>query len=195
MAVLLRATKGSALTHTELDANFTSQSIGEPKGISGADANEVYIADGAGSGAWVAGAAYGGIRYDEIGTGTTITTPTSYTLINTAGTSEGLKEFTANSLGRLTYTGTPARHIHMVWDTTFKHSAGGGVDVFFQVYKNGAATGAIKPQEATNSGYSAISLHYNGPIVTNDYFEIFVKTGSGSVVIHSDYMFILGVPT
>lgn len=52
MAVTLRATKGSALTHSELDANFTSESIGEPKGVGAAEAGQVHIADGAGSGSW-----------------------------------------------------------------------------------------------------------------------------------------------
>jgi hypothetical protein len=52
MAVTLRATKGSALTHTELDANFTSESIGEPKGAAAASDGQMYIADGAGSGAF-----------------------------------------------------------------------------------------------------------------------------------------------
>ena len=52
MAVTLRATKGSALTHSELDANFTSESIGEPKGVGAASEGQLLIADGAGGSSW-----------------------------------------------------------------------------------------------------------------------------------------------
>ena len=52
MAVTLRATKGSALTHSELDANFTSESVGETKGTAAASAGQIHITDGAGSAAW-----------------------------------------------------------------------------------------------------------------------------------------------
>lgn len=52
MAVTLRSTKGSALTHSELDANFTSESIGEPKGVAAASSGQLLVADGAGGSSW-----------------------------------------------------------------------------------------------------------------------------------------------
>ena len=199
MAVILRATKGSALTHSELDANFTSESIGEPKGAAAASTNEAYLADGAGSGAWETMNPHGGWRYTNIGTGTTFTTPTSYTLMNVVGGSTHLKQFTNNSLGRLTYTGTPQRHAHCVVDLSFKHSTGSGQDCFFAAYKNGSiivdnTNNAEIVRTADSGNYGHVALHFDTLMATNDYIEIFLKVATGSITIHNAYLFAMGMP-
>ena len=170
----------------------------EPKGISRAGSNEMYLADGAGSGTWQHSSPHGGWRYNDIGVGTTFSSPTTYTLMNTVGTSTHLHDFTHNSLGRLTYIGTPERHIHMVCDLSFKHSTGSGQDVFFAIYKNGAIVtppDAEMVQSADSANYDHIALHFDDVISTNEYIEIYLKSASGNVIVHSAYMFILGMPS
>lgn len=166
----------------------------EPKGVSTATNNEVYLADGLGSGVWAHPNPHGGWRYSNIGTGTTFTTPTAYTLMDIVGGTTHLHEFTNNGLGRLTYTGTLDRHCHLVMDTTFKHSTGSGQDVFFEVYKNGAAQSAENVATADSANYQHLALHFDDILSTNDYLEIYIKTVTGNVVIHGAYMFVMGMP-
>ena len=61
MAITLRATKGSSLTHSELDGNFTDLD-GRTTTMEGGAASigDIYVADGAGGGA------YGGTSYASI---------------------------------------------------------------------------------------------------------------------------------
>jgi len=117
---------------------LTDPNLHEPKGAAAASANEVYIADGVGSGSFQLANPYGGILYNDVdGTGATITTPTTYTLVNPATAATNLAGFSTNDLGRLTYTGPDMRHCHAVYDMSYKHYSGPGNDVFFSVYKNG----------------------------------------------------------
>lgn len=174
--------------------------IHEPKNISTATTNEVYVADGAGSGSWVSLNPYAGWRYSNIGTGTTFTTPTAYTLVNVTSTSSGTpKDFTNNGSGRLTYTGTPSRHLHAVCDFSFKHSTGGGNDVYFAVYKNGAiltqdSINVEMVQTADSANYQRAVIHFDDMAVTNDYYEVYTKTSTGNVIVHTMYMFLMGMP-
>lgn len=165
----------------------------EPKGAGSASSNEVYFSDGANSGAWAYPSPHGGWRYTAIGSGTTFSTPTSYEVMNVVGTTTHLKLFTHNALGRLTYTGTAARHLHLVMDITFKHSAGAGVDCFFDVYKNGSGFAEVV-HTADSGDYQKIALHADSVVSTNDYFEVYLKVGSGSIIVHQAYMFALGMP-
>ena len=96
--------------------------------------------------------------------------------------------------GRLTYTGTPDRHVHLVCDTSFKHSTGGGQDVYFTFYKNGAITTAINVVSADSADYKHGAFHYDTMMSTNDYIELYVRASSGNVIIHSAYMFLVGMP-
>ena len=167
----------------------------EPKGVSAAAAGEVYAADGAAGGAWEIIMPHGGIYYSNIGTGTTFTTPTSYTLMNAASTTTHLKEFTNNSLGRLTYTGTPNRHAHIMADATFKHSTGSGQDAYFAIFLNGVEeTGSNIVQAADSANYQHFAMHWDADLTTDDYIEVYLKTASGNLIIHKSYLFIMGMP-
>lgn len=169
--------------------------IHEPKGVAAASSNTLYLADGAGSGAWEFANPHGGLYYTDIGTGTTITTPTAFTLIDPSTTATHLDQFTQNSLGRLTYTGTPSRHLHAVTDLSFKHSTGSGQDVYFSCFKNGVeVTGSTVVQTADSANFQHIAFHFDGQAVADDYYETYVKTASGSVIIHKFYMFLMGMP-
>lgn len=172
---------------------LSTTDLHEPKGVSTAASNDVYMSDGAGSGTWQHSAIHGGWRYADIGTGTTFTTPTTYTLMDVVGVTTTLHDFTNNSLGRLTYTGTPTRNLHMVVDASIKHSTGSGQDIFFEVYKNGVATSSENVITADSGNYQHIAMNYDGSADTNDYFEIYLKTSTGNVVIHAAYMYIIGI--
>ena len=176
---------------------LTGTELHEPKGVASvSEANHVYLSDGNGSGSWEHPNPHGGIFYSDIGTGTTLTTPTAYSLVSPATTSTHLHDFTHNSLGRLTYTGTPDTHIHLVADIVFKHTVGAGQDCFFTLFRNGVEeTGADIVQTADSTDYQKISLHWDEEISTNDYFEIYTKASSGSIVVHKLYIFSMGMPS
>lgn len=180
-------------------SSLTGASLHEPKGVASANAYEVYVADGAASGNWEILTPYGGWRYSDIGTGTTFTTPTSYTLMNVVGVSTNLKNFTNNSLGRLTYTGSESRHAHAVMDLSFKHSTGSGQDVYFAAYKNGAilsktAVDVEGVGTADSANYQRFSIHFDDMMATNDYYEWYLKTATGNVIVHTAYFFMVGMP-
>ncbi len=179
-------------------SNITDPEIHEPKGVATASANDVYVADGAGSGSWEVITPHGGWRYTNIGTGTTFTAPTSYTLMNVAGATTHLHYMTNNGAGRLTYTGTPDRHLHAVIDASFKHSSGAGVDVYFAVYKNGALLTLGDDTEvvgtADSGNYQRMVVHFDDVASSNDYYEVWLKCASGNVIVHAAYMFLMGMP-
>jgi len=174
---------------------ITDPNIHEPKGVAAASANTLYIADGAGSGSWVKANPHGGWYYDNIGTGTTFTTPTAYMLMNLSSTATHVDEFTHNSSGRLTYTGAATRHVHIVIDISFKHSTGSGQDVFFVLYHNGAEhVGSNVVQTADSANYQHVAFHWDEVANTNDYWEVYLKTASGNIIVHKAYVFIMGMP-
>ena len=176
---------------------LTTTNLHEPKGADAASANQVYVADGAGSGDWETLHPVGGWRYNAIGTGTTYTTPTSYTLMGLVGTATVASGFSYNSAGRLTYTGTPTRHLHAVIDLSFKHSTGSGQDCYFSIYKNGTILGTPNAEmvgSADSANYQHMAIHFDDTASTNDYYEVYCKVASGNIIVHSAYMFIVGMP-
>ena len=177
-------------------STLSTTDLHEPKGIAGASADEVYVADGSGSGSWQILNPYGGIIYNDIaGSGTTFTTPTAYTLLNVATASTHLNGFSTNDLGRLTYTGSPMRHAHAVFDMSYKHSTGAGQDVTFGVYKNGSLFGSYEAIGTADSGnFQRMVLHFDTMMTTDDYFEIYGKTPSGNIVVYHFYFFMMGMP-
>lgn len=158
----------------------------EPKGVASASVGQIYIADGAASGDWRY-IPHAACYYDDIGTGTTITAPTAYTLIGPATTGDSLpRDFTHNSLCRLTYTGTTSIDCNVDAVISFKHSTGSGQDCYFQIHKNGAVVaGAQQVATADSANYQNIVILAHVDLVTSDYIEVFCKTASGNIVIHS----------
>lgn len=164
---------------------LTTGELHEPKGIATADANTVYVADGVGSGAWrISPNAF--CNYVSA-TGTTIVAPTTFTLINpTTSTTGTLREFSHNSAGRLTYTGTNPMTFRVHAQLGFQHTGGGSGVVDIIVFKNSLPIGV--PCSTTASGSNGVS-HLSGlnqfDLVTNDYVEVYVQASSGDVVIES----------
>jgi hypothetical protein len=167
-------------------STLTGSALHEPKGADNANISQVFITDGAGSGSWRY-IPHSALYYDNIGTGTTITTPTAYTLIGpaTVGDSDP-HEFTHNSLGRLTYTGASDVDVNVNASITFKHSTGTGQDCYFQVHVNGVAVaGTQHVVTADSANYQNISLLSHTDLTTNDYVEVFCKSATGSVIVHA----------
>lgn len=166
-------------------ASLTDPELHEPKGVAAASSGQLYVANGAGSGAW-SYLPYGGLHYNNVGTGLTFTAPTSYTLINPTTTLVGTaKEFTQNSAGRLTYTGSETLDFRVHFDATIKHSSASSVAVFFQIYKNGVAIGHENVMAAASGAYRTISFESFIELTYNDYVEVYLKTASGNAIVHS----------
>lgn len=180
-----------AIEHVDI----TDPEIHEPVGCSTASSGMVYVADGLGSGTWTY-LSHSALRYEAIGTGTTYTGPTTYTLINptTVGDTNPIA-FTHNSAGRLTYTGTPTIDVSVIASVTLKHSAGAGVDCYFQIHKNGSAvTGTQNVVTADSATYMSIPIHGHFSVATNDYIEIYCKAASGNIIIHAMHLKVSGDP-
>lgn len=176
--------------------SITDPNIHEPKGVTSATADTVYVADGSGSGAWEQLNPYGGILYNDIaGSGTLFTSPTTYELLDMATAATHLSQFSTNNAGRLTYIGDSPRHVHAVMDASFKHSTGAGNDITFAVYKNGGLYNNFESVGTANSAtFQRMVLHFDAMVTTNDYFEIYGKTPSGNLSVYCFYMFIMGMP-
>ena len=179
-------------------SSLTTTDLHEPKGVSTAVDGTVYVADGAGSGSWKTPNPHGSWRYTNIGTGTTFTTPSSPTLMSVAGSLVHGSDFSMPSNGRLRYDGTANIHAHLVCDLSFKHSTGSGQDCYFYFYKNGSliTTGAnaIMVSSADAATYQHIAIHADVSMVTNDYVELYLSVSSGNIIVHSAYMFGMGMP-
>ena len=174
---------------------ITDPEIHEPKGASSASAGQVYISDGAGSGDWRY-TPHSAFYYDDIGTGTTFTAPVAYTLIDpvTIGDADP-HDFTHNTAGRLTYTGTDTMDVTVSASITVKHSSATLVDVFFQFHVNGVAVvGAQQATAALAGNYTHVSLNAHMELTATDYVELYGKTASGDIVIHAIAMIIHGHP-
>ena len=150
-------------------STLTGSSLHEPKGVAAASADQIYIADGSGSGDWRY-LPHGFFYYDDIGTGTTISTPTAYTLIGPATTTDSdISDFTHNSLGRLTYTGAHGLALGVISSVSFKHSTGGGTDCYFQLHKNGVAVaGAQQVVTADSANYFNVALTHHVSVVRSE---------------------------
>ena len=166
-------------------STLTGSDLHEPKGVASATSGQIYVANGSGSGVW-RNLIRGHLYYDNIGTGVTLTAPTAYTLIGPSTTAGSLAGFSHNSTGRLTSTSSLSEVVTYHATITFKHSSGTNVDVFFQMFKNGSGiTGGQAVSRASSSIYSTIALSGQVSLASGDYLEMYVKSASGNVVIHS----------
>lgn len=179
-----------AIEHVDI----TDPDIHEPKGVAAASASQVYVADGAGSGDWRY-IPHSSCYYSNLGTGTTITAPTSMTVVNpvTSGDTDP-KEFTHNSAGRLTYTGSTTMDFNVNVSMTVKHSSASLVDIQVQLYKNGttAVAGTLHATAALSGNYTHVTICGHLELTTNDYIEVFVLSASGNVIVHTFSMTVEG---
>lgn len=147
------------------------------------------VSDGAGSFAlrWII--AYGQVSFANLAGPTVITYPSSYTKVMVATTASGSsREVDESVASRLTYIGSGARVGKLLSQLSLGHTAVGAVDVQLAIYKNGVLIPRAETLcTITNAQKKQISLSTQISVVTNDYFEIFVKNNgaSGDVNVHA----------
>lgn len=170
--------------------------IHEPKGVSTATANQIYLADGAGSGAWANLNPFGGAYFTNLSTPYTLAATTAYQKLAATTTTTSVANFTHSGSGRLTYTGTAARHVHMVFDCSFSQASGASRDVTLAWYKNGVLmTGAETVRESSSGNLGVVAMHWDDMAATNDYYEVYIKISANqSVDFSHTYMFLMGMP-
>ena len=173
-------------------ASLSGADLHEPKGIASASSGMVYVANGASSGSWRY-IPHSFCYYANIGTGTTYTAPTSYTLVSPTTTGDtNQTNFTHNSAGRLTYTGSTTIDVTITCTLTAKHSAA-ATDCFFQLYKSGSGiAGAEVVEEMNSSNYSGLTIVTHTSLATNQYVELYCKSASGNIIIHAMNMSVIG---
>lgn len=173
-------------------ASLSGADLHEPKGIASASSGMVYVANGASSGSWRY-IPHSFCYYSNIGTGTTYTAPTSYTLVNpTTIADTDPRGFTHNSAGRLTYTGSNTIDVTITCTLTAKHSAS-ATDCFFQLYKSGSGiVGAEVVEEVNSSNYSGLTIVSHTSLTTNQYVELYCKAASGNIIIHAVNLSVIG---
>jgi len=187
---------GTVYVATGGGADSGTWEIPDHIGVSSASLNQFYIANGAGGGTWRY-IPHSHCYYQGLGTaGTTITTPTVYTLVGPVTVSDlDPHDFTHNALGRLTYTGSPSLDGTVIGTITFKHSTGASIDCYFELIKNGVTR--IGPEfvnTATSGNYTTLTLMAHGTMSTNDYIEVFCKCSSGNITIFTLTLDIDGRP-
>lgn len=163
-------------------STLTTGDLHEPKGVAAADPNSVYIADGAGSGDWIA-TPFASAWYRS-GTGTTFTTPTTFTLMDVLAAPGTLSQFTINSASRLTYTGTRTFTFQMNMMIGGATSTSATVDA--AIFLNGTlAPEFIVASTDTTSGHPtfSVSTPVQFELSTNDYIEIYAQCSSGNLII------------
>lgn len=164
----------------------------------------IYEADGSGA-LQVVVWPYGGC-YVTTSAETTISASGTY--VKAAGTttvtnvSSNVDNGSANN--RLRYTGTAARHFHIVMQASLSPASGTNQDLSVQLYKfdSSASSGSLLAHStavATVAGTDTYQLtsHADTLLDTNDYVEVWVANNSGTnnIELTNLYLFIMGMPT
>lgn len=173
-------------------STLTTGELHEPKGIATANANTVYIANGAGSGSWRL-KPNGYCEYSSP-TGTTFTTPTSFTLINVGSATKGVqREFTHNGAGRLTYTGASTIGVEISVSVGYQNTGAAGV-ADFGIFKNGAPDSIFMSHQCSTAGeVGHVTMTVQTEMSTNDYIEVYGQVSAGSLVVENFGMSVGGV--
>lgn len=180
-------------------ASLTDPEIHEPKGITSANAGDVYIADGSGSGEWKQGHFFFGgfIGYNSsspyalsVGTSDTIINPT-FTVADNSGFS-GVT--TPNA--RIIYDGNGPIHIAIDFIASVRQTSGGSKDLELVLLKNGTPlAGSRQITTIANGVWQTISIHFNDLIDENDFFEVAANVDTATTVNFANgYLRILGTP-
>jgi len=194
--------------------DITDPELHEPKGASTAAVDNVYVANGTGSGTWekitntslsgissngtsgyfllangtggftFAPAAHGSIYFSNFTTPNTLAATTSYAKVNPTTTAGGSPiVITEGTNARLTYTGTTAIHLDIVFAACLDQSTGSDKDVYLALYKNGVLESGSETATTALSGQKkALSLHKDIHVSNGDYVEVYCKISAAATV-------------
>jgi len=131
---------------------------------------------------------------------TTIGSASTYVKVAGTTTSTNLSNFTMPANNRLTYTGTPDIHVHVVVSVSMTSGSSNQV-VGFRVGKTGDATGTdavastVQRKIGTGTDIGSTAVNFDTAMSTNDYLELFIsnETGANDVTCAFMYMFIFGM--
>ncbi len=138
---------------------------------------------------------YGGLYFSSA-VATTISTPG--TMVKALGTTTltNARDITMPSNNRLTYTGIPDRHFHIVLSTAFT-TAGTNDDLSIAVAKGGVVLAHSKLTRfaATGMDQGSTASHADVVLSTNEYLEAFVtnEDAAENVTIEQGYLFAMGM--
>lgn len=160
--------------------NLSDPYLHEPKGISTALVNEVYVSDGVGSGEWKKLKRHinGYIPFDSITPAYQHSVTTSFTPLNPTFSTSNVAGFTGTTTpnARLTYTGVDDIVAVCTFVCNFKNNSGTGRDVEFVYYLNGSVMNGGHIIVTANSGeWKSCTLTDMVTLTAGDYIEIFVK--------------------
>lgn len=144
-----------------LHSALTSGDLHEPKGIASASANQVYVANGAGSGTWDSIFQYAGIHTleaDAVSVGSIGTTAQTFPFAND-GPDNGVVADSANN--RITLTEAGVYYVN--FSISFSTTAAGDAGLYeFKLMNDGVATGHAMARQMSgsadtgSSGFSAL---------------------------------------
>jgi hypothetical protein len=163
--------------------SITDPEIHEPKGISTASSNTVYVSDGAGSGTWIPEKYHinGYIPFDAVTPAYQHNVSTTFTALNPTFSATEIEGFSAGTTpnARLIYTGTEDTVAHCTFVCNFKNASGTARQLEAVFYRNGTAmNGGHIIVTAESGAWHSLTLTDMITLNTNDYIELFVKGDS-----------------
>ena len=187
ISVNVSATNGLVVSH-----NFTANADGLPILLNTTAASPTIASIVAGSGISVTAVNTNGIQITSIadqiysqvtmqGNSTATTISTQGTAVKVAGTwvVQTESNFTGNTTGRLTYTGSTTEVVSANVSITFSHAGSGTDDLAVYIAKNGSVLTASKLTRAvTGNSRGNVGTFFNVSMATSDYLEVFVANDS-----------------
>ena len=185
-------TSVSAENGAKISHNFTANADGLPILLNTTAASPTIASIVAGSGISVQAVNNGGIEITSIadqiysqvtmqGNSTATTIGTQGTAVKVAGTwvVQTESNFTGNTTGRLTYTGSTTEVVSANVSITFSHAGSGTDNLAVYIAKNGSVLTASKLTRAvTGSAIGNVGTFFNVSMATSDYLEVFVANDS-----------------
>lgn len=128
---------------------------------------------------------------------TTINTIDTFEIIAGTFVNGSIEDMTFSATGgRLTYTGTPTRHFHIVSNLDMT-AASNNQTISFAWFLNGTTElpVAINQRVGTGSDVRTLSVHSDSMLDTNDFVELKVtnRTSTANVTVSNAYFFVMGM--
>jgi hypothetical protein len=178
-------------------STLTDPYLHEPKGVASAASGEVYIADGAGTGAWtqlqrhVGGYLAFSATSPYIHSATTSDTPLdpTFTIVDNNG-------FTGVSTPNagIRYDGLESIHAGITFTASVQQTSGHDRDVELVLYLNNSQLAGSRVVTTSKNGeWAQFTTAFNTTLATNDVIEVHTKVDStSSVQFASAYLRITG---